>query len=194
MISNQAFWGKKLKTHEYKHYVLNKKLIFINFMSLFIPDFIFFTQYLFKLRKKTSNQNINYIPTISSVTIHPIPRIIHVLLWFYGYFYRMKILNKGNGHYTYFYYGQLITWLFINLFPETHEGGTVIDNIHCASACVNFNLFAIMKIFYCKDSLTFVVLFVNLIDGFIRKKQTKFGILERLCMYHVIMTRPIKIN
>jgi hypothetical protein len=194
MISNQAFWGKKLKTHEYKYYVLNKKLIFINFMSLFIPDFIFFIRHLFKLSKKTSNQNINYIPTISSVTIHPIPRIIHVLLWYYGYFYRMKILNRGNGYYKYFYYGQLITWLFINLFPETREGGTVIDNIHYTSACVNFNLFAIMKIFYCKDSLSFVILFINLIDGFIRKKHSKFGILERLCMYHVIMTRPIKMN
>lgn len=211
MLSNKDFWGKQLKKDKDKIY--NKKLIFFNFMSLFIPDFIYLIQYLIQYLRQyfmpylmrnmipypthvnryqinSDDLYVDSVPTLSCVTMNPISRAIHVAFWYYGYFYRMKILTTGNGYYNYFYYGQLITWLCINAFPISHDGGTPVDYIHYISACINFNLFALMKIFYCKDSFSFTLLFLNLMDGFINEKHSKAAIFERLCMYHVILTRP----
>lgn len=187
MLNKQYFWGNQLEKYEHIKHISNKNLIYLSYLSLFIPDLIYSIRYILK---KEETQNINYIPTLSYVTIQPIPRMIHVILWYYGYFYRMKILTNGNGYYSYFYYGQLITWIFINLFPISYQGNTAFDNIHYVSACVNFNLFAIMKILYCKDPESFTLLFLNLMNGFIKKKYNQIGIFERLCMYHVIMTSP----
>jgi len=154
----------------------DKKIIFVNCLSLILPFIIY-----------ASKNKLDPIPTLSETIKEPLPWLIHLISWYYGYFNRMKILININGYYKYFYYSQLLGWLIANIFTVKSE---FIFDIHTIATMITFTNFAIMKILFCKHRLSFAIGFVTLIYSYINKHLNLLSITERYCIYHVIFTIP----
>ena len=173
-MQSKTFWDKFSEREKYQ--IMNKRIILINCLALIIPDYIYFR-----------NNNFNNIPTLSHNIIDPIPRLIHLIIWYFGYFQRMKTLTKISIYYSFFHYSQQMGWIVANIFPETSGRCVKIHNIATIATFVNY---AIMKIFFCKNRITFGIGFGALLYCYMKPYEHLIGIIERFCIYHVIFTLP----
>ena len=172
------FWGK-ITENEIK-LLNNKSQIFINYLSILVPDILFLIKHKFHTSPK--------LPSISFVNINLIRRLIHVGLWYWGYFYRMKKIVKPNTIYEKLYNLQLITWIGANIFPLTKHGEGISDQIHYTCTSINFAMFSFMKILFCRNSTFFKYALLGLTGSMFTG--SGMGLFKRLCVYNVIHTTP----
>lgn len=183
------FWGN-LSERELK-LLNNKGLILINYLSVLVPDILFLIKN--KHRRKCEDSaisNIPAIPTISFVNINLLRRLIHVNLWYWGYFYRMGKILKPNTVYEKFYHIQLLTWAGANIFPLTPGGNDFTDVLHYTSTSINFLSFSIMKLLFCKNNEIYKFALLGLVGSVFAGCNNGMGFFERLCVYNSIYTVP----
>jgi len=174
------FWGKI--TEDEMKLLNNKGLICINYLSLLVPDILFFIKHKFHTNPK--------LPAICFVNINLIRRLIHVGLWYWGYFYRMRKIVKPNTIYEKFYHLQLITWMGANIFPLTKEGEGISDQIHYTCTTINFAAFSVMKILFCRNSKYFKYSLLGLASSVFTGIDSGVGLFERMSVYNTIHTIP----
>tara|TARA_B100001142_G_C14262885_1_gene627771 strand:- start:673 stop:1230 length:558 start_codon:yes stop_codon:yes gene_type:complete len=177
------FWGNLSRKD--LNLINNKKLLALNYLSLLVPDIYFL------LKNKERLLELDNIPTLSFVIMDPMPRLVHVVFWYFGFFYRMKHLVANGSKYKFYYYAQLFSWILTNMFPVSKEGKKETDYLHYMSFISYFSLISIVKLYYSRDYFTYFTTFTSLVTSEVLSLNTNVAILERLCMYQTITTYPL---
>lgn len=172
------FWGE-LNGNELE-VIKNKNLIIINYLSIIIPDIL----YLIKYRK-----DIN-IPKAYLVNINLIRRLIYLVLWYWGYFYRMGMIVKPKSLYESIYHLQLLTWSGSNILPLIKKNSYHINILYYWITTINFVLFSGMKIWFCKDSGIFKFALIGMGTSLLSGFYSGLGLFQRICVYNLIHTNP----